>query len=350
MRFASLGSGSRGNATLVEAGATRLLIDCGFSCAETEKRLARLSLTPQDIDAILVTHEHSDHISGVARFSRRFGVPVWMTSRRDLGFKRKKAYDRIFRLVSGSCTQCIANCRSIGDAIVSRGEISPGKVSVIFNGIDLDDFDQKRNNTELRREICAGQDVPIVGMVANFNFDIKGQQFFVKAARRVVEKVPEARFVLAGDGPLRSTCEEEATVLGIRDKVHFLGERSDVSGILRNLTVSVLSSTSEGLSNVILESMAAAKPVVATDVGGNPELVENGITGHIVPPADPEALADGILRLLRSPDRAKVMGEAARVRVEKDFSVGRMVERHADLYASALANGDRAGNQMKSGA
>ena len=80
MRFASLGSGSRGNATLVEAGGTRVLVDCGFSCAETEKRLARLSLEPGDIEAVLVTHEHSDHIAGVARFSRRFDIPVWMTA------------------------------------------------------------------------------------------------------------------------------------------------------------------------------------------------------------------------------------------------------------------------------
>jgi phosphoribosyl 1,2-cyclic phosphodiesterase len=80
MRFASLGSGSKGNATLVEAGETRLLIDCGFSCLETEKRLASLAMQPADVTAILVTHEHSDHISGVARFSRRYDIPVWMTA------------------------------------------------------------------------------------------------------------------------------------------------------------------------------------------------------------------------------------------------------------------------------
>lgn len=79
MRFASLGSGSHGNATLVEAGATRLMIDCGFSCKETEKRLQQLEVAPDSIDAILVTHEHSDHIAGVARYSRRHGTPVWMT-------------------------------------------------------------------------------------------------------------------------------------------------------------------------------------------------------------------------------------------------------------------------------
>jgi phosphoribosyl 1,2-cyclic phosphodiesterase len=80
MRFASLGSGSRGNATLVEAGATRVLLDCGFSCAEADRRLQRLGLNARQLDAILVTHEHSDHISGVARLSRRFGIPVWMTA------------------------------------------------------------------------------------------------------------------------------------------------------------------------------------------------------------------------------------------------------------------------------
>lgn len=80
MRFASLGSGSKGNATLVEAGDTRVLVDCGFSCSQTEKRLARLDLEPDALNAILVTHEHSDHIAGVARLSRRYGLPVWMTA------------------------------------------------------------------------------------------------------------------------------------------------------------------------------------------------------------------------------------------------------------------------------
>ena len=80
MRFASLGSGSRGNATLIEVGETRVLLDCGFSCAELEKRLACLQLVPHDLDAVLVSHEHADHISGVARLSRRFGIPVWMTA------------------------------------------------------------------------------------------------------------------------------------------------------------------------------------------------------------------------------------------------------------------------------
>lgn len=93
MRFASLGSGSKGNATLVEAGNTRVLIDCGFSCAETEKRLARLALRPTDLAAILVTHEHSDHISGVAGLSRRYQLPVWMTAGTEAAHKGRKLAD-----------------------------------------------------------------------------------------------------------------------------------------------------------------------------------------------------------------------------------------------------------------
>ncbi|MFC1657049.1 GT4 family glycosyltransferase PelF [Candidatus Moduliflexota bacterium] len=336
---AKIPEGRIGNAEMLHFPTKRFYSPHGVGQIYRISRLARA----RGVDVIHTFFEKSEAMGWAA--ARIAGVPVWMTSRRDLGFKRKKAYDRMFRIVSGDCTRCIANCQAIGNNIIRRDGMPPRKVSVIYNGLDLHDFDHRRNSTELRKEICAGGDVPIVGMVANFNFDIKGQQYFIEAAKRVVEKAPEARFVLAGDGPLRSGCEEQAKGLGIRDKVHFLGERYDVAGILRDLTVSVLSSTSEGLSNVILESMAAAKPVVATDVGGNPELVDNGITGHVVPPADPEALAESIIKLLRSPDQAKSMGSAARARVEKDFSVAKMVERHANLYTSALGNGSGARNQ-----
>ncbi len=101
MRFASLGSGSKGNATLVEAGATRLLVDCGFSCAETEKRLARLSLQPTDLAAILVTHEHGDHISGVASLSRRYRLPVWMTAGTEAAHKGGELVD--YRCINSHC-------------------------------------------------------------------------------------------------------------------------------------------------------------------------------------------------------------------------------------------------------
>jgi phosphoribosyl 1,2-cyclic phosphodiesterase len=107
MRFASLGSGSKGNATLVEAGTTRLLVDCGFSCAETEKRLARLSLQPSDLAAILVTHEHSDHISGVASLSRRYRLPVWMTAGTEAAHKGGEL--REYRCINSHREFCIGD-------------------------------------------------------------------------------------------------------------------------------------------------------------------------------------------------------------------------------------------------
>ncbi len=107
MRFASLGSGSRGNATLVESGSTRILLDCGFSVRETERRLARLGCVPDDLDAVLVTHEHSDHVSGVAALSRRFELPVWST----LGTATRGG----LRELSALRTFSAAECFSIGD-------------------------------------------------------------------------------------------------------------------------------------------------------------------------------------------------------------------------------------------
>ena len=118
----------------------------------------------------------------------------------------------------------------------------------------------------------------------------------------------------------------------------FLGKRNDVPAIISNLDVSVLSSTSEGLSNVILESMAAGKPVIATNVGGNPEMVVNGITGYFVPPADSSAMAGAITALLQEPDKAKAMGAAGKRLVEEKFSKKAMVERYENLYKSLIGD------------
>jgi glycosyltransferase involved in cell wall biosynthesis len=141
---------------------------------------------------------------------------------------------------------------------------------------------------------------------------------------------------LVGDGPLRPRYEEVAQELRIHRNVFFLGNRTDVPNIISNLDVSVLSSTNEGFSNVILESMAASKPVVATKVGGSPEMVVNGVTGYLVPPADSGAIASAVIDLLQNPDKAQAMGTAGREVVKEKFTVETMVKKYEELYSSLL--------------
>jgi L-malate glycosyltransferase len=173
---------------------------------------------------------------------------------------------------------------------------------------------------------------------------MKGIEHFLEAAGRIAPRLPEARFLVVGDSepsPGRTSYREHlealAARLGLAGRVLFLGFRSDVADLLAVSTVSVLPSLSEGLSNVLLESMAAGVPVVATRVGGNPEAVEHGVTGLLVAPADAFALAHAVTLLLEHPHLARCYGEAARRRVHERFSDQRMVHATEDFYLAWLA-------------
>ena len=268
-----------------------------------------------------------------ARFSK---IPIWITSRRDLGFKRKKIYGRIFRLAAKDCKKCIANCHAVKDQMIQQENLPSEKIEVIYNGIDFSGYQEALKDKSLRVELGIVDGTPLVGLIANFNFEIKGHVYFLGAAKKILEKVPNVKFVLVGDGPLRHQYEEMASDLDVKKDVLFLGKRNDVPAIISNLDVSVQSSTSEGLSNVILESMAAGKPVIATNVGGSPEMVVNDITGYLVPPADSSAMAGAITALLQNPDKARAMGAAGRKVVQEKFTVETMVKKYEELYFSLL--------------
>ena len=157
----------------------------------------------------------------------------------------------------------------------------------------------------------------------------------------VVRSAPETRLWIVGDGPLRGNLEDMTKRLGLEDRVVFWGMRSNVPAILRHATIGVNSSRNEGLANAIIECMAARLPVVATTVGGTPELVVDGETGLLVPPNDPRALAEALLALLRSPETARRLGAAGRRRVEEHFTVERMVTETEAVYEALLSNYDR---------
>jgi glycosyltransferase involved in cell wall biosynthesis len=284
-----------------------------------------------------IIHTFFEKSEVVGWLTSRFSpIPVWVTSRRDLGFKRKKVYRRIFKLSSRGCARVIANCLAVKDQAVREENLPAEKIEVINNGLDLSPYEMPPQNGSLRKELGLSRDTPLVGMVANFNFEIKGHRYFVEAAKALSDRSTGAAFLLVGDGPLRKSYEQMAHELGLKEKIRFLGKRNDVPSILSGLDISVLSSTSEGLSNVILESMAAGKPVVVTNVGGSSELVRDGINGCLVPPADSRAMAEAIENLLRNPRQAVQMGRVGKSMVQDKFSQKQMVENYEKLYVSLL--------------
>ena len=176
-----------------------------------------------------------------------------------------------------------------------------------------------------------------VTIIANLKYEVKDHRTFLRAAARVRAAVPEAAFILAGEGGLTETLRTLAAQLGLAEDVFFTGRCVNVSELLSISDVCVLSSKAEGFSNSIIEYMAAARPVVATDVGGAREAIREGETGYLVKPGDDEMMAGRIVSLLTDPERARRMGERGLQVVNENFSCEALLERTHELYQRLLA-------------
>ena len=177
---------------------------------------------------------------------------------------------------------------------------------------------------------------PLVFVFCRLN-QMKGVDYFLEAAAKVARQRPDVRFLIAGDGAHKRELEYRAAEVGLRDRTIFAGFRCDVPALLAEASLSVLPSLSEGLSNSLLESMAAGVPAIAARVGGNPEVIDDEVTGLLVPPRDPAALAGAMERLLEDQQLARRFGEAGRRRVEENFSVERSVREIERLYGRLVA-------------
>jgi glycosyltransferase involved in cell wall biosynthesis len=178
---------------------------------------------------------------------------------------------------------------------------------------------------------------PLVGVVARLQPE-KGVANFLRAAARVAPQFPEAHFIVAGDGPLRQELAALTEDLGLRERVHFLGFRSDASALIKTLNVLVVPSVTEGSPLVTLEAMAAGVPVVASAVGGIPDQIRHDKEGLLIPPGDTDAFGDALIALLRDPDRARRLGEAGRRRATSRFSHATMVWQIEDVYRDVLGH------------
>lgn len=262
-------------------------------------------------------------------------VPVRVAGRREFGWCLTAAQRRADRWAWRLAHRIVANSDAVRHQLIDEERVPPGKVVVIRNGLDLTEWLEAPASAEDDSDL-------VVGMVAHFRQE-KDHPTFLEAAAEVLKFVPSARFCLVGSGVLEPAVRERARRLGLGERVEF-GGRLDGAALraaVRQFTVSVLASKSEGLPNSVLESMAAGRPVVATAVGGTRELVEDGVTGFLIPPGDPVALADRIVRLLKDPSLARGMGERGRRKVEREFTLGRMAGQFGDLYRDLLAGRPR---------
>lgn len=230
------------------------------------------------------------------------------------------------RLLGRGIARYIAVSKHVAEQRRSTFSVPEQKVTVIYNAVDLSRFEADIKPT-LREQWTGGVQRPVVLTCARLDAQ-KGQRYLLEAAARV----PDALFVLAGDGPDRTSLEALARTLGISERVLFLGQRQDIPELLANCDIFVLPSLFEGFPLSILEAMAAARPVIASQIGGVDEAVVDSVTGVLVPPRDSTALADAILRMLADPRHAADLGHAGRLRVHQAFSVQRMATQVDALY------------------
>lgn len=213
----------------------------------------------------------------------------------------------------------------------AAGTLRGNHVRVIHNGIDLERARATRTRAEVRAELGIPDAAPVLGTLARIS-PVKRHVDLLDAHRRVLAEIPGARCLIVGGGDALAWLKDEVRSRNLEDSVVLAGWRQDVPELLSAMDVFVLPSDSEGLSMTLLEAMAQRLPVVATSVGGNPEVVLDGVTGHLVPRRDPERLAATLVSLLRDPGARERMGAAGRQRVEEHFSRTSMVAAYRQLY------------------
>jgi glycosyltransferase involved in cell wall biosynthesis len=271
----------------------------------------------------------------VARLS---GCPVVISSRRDMGILRSRKHVFSYRLANRLFDQVQAVSDTVREFCINGDRIPADKVVTVYNGVDIDAIDAAAP-VDRGLSFGADEDQPVVSTVANIRH-VKGIDILVQAAALVVRKIPNAIFAIIGDA-IQEPEYWEAVQAAIK-RMHlarnfrFLGARSDVYALLKQSDIFCLPSRSEGMSNALLEAMACRLPCVATSVGGNPEVVIDGLSGFLAPREDSTALAIHINSLLNDHARARQMGQEGRRVVESKFTVHHMSGRLSQLYGDLL--------------
>lgn len=284
-------------------------------------------------DVVQSQHEKSDLIAallpkGSCRYFR-------ISNRRDMGFHKSRKLRWLMRRLNRRFDRIIAPSSTIIDSLIREDDVDPRCCVCIHNGVDTDRYTpaDATRRVSLRAGLGFSGDELVIGCAARF-WRVKQHEDLVRAFALVLHREPRARLLLVGEGPERDSIERLVTELDLGQTVSLPGARTDMEMILPALDVFALTSSSEGLSNAILEAQACGLPVVATNVGGNPELID-AECGILVPAYDPPAIADALMRLLHDPVLRSKTGAAARARVVRSHSLASMLNAYDLLYQEA---------------
>ncbi len=292
-------------------------------------RLTRL-LRGRRIDAV-VTVSAGDKMFWGRLCARQVGVPVILSAIHSTGWP--DGIGRLNRLMTPITDSFVAVAKSHGQFLARNLGVDATRVAVIPNGVDTDRFAPLSDARSIREELGISHTAPVLGIVAALRPE-KNHRLFLEVAKHVAHEVPDARFVVVGDGPCRADLESRALDLGVAGKTLFLGSRPDVSRILNAIDVFALTSHIEANPLSILEAMSAGRPVVATDVGSIHEAVVPGKTGYLTPAGDVAEFSHCAVALLQDSLRRAEMGRAARDWVIERWSIEAMVEGYENLIES----------------
>ena len=257
-------------------------------------------------------------------------------NREDMGFDTGAHEHAWYALTRRLPDRVICVSDAVRDVVLEAEGLPASRVEVVRNGIRLSGPTPDPRPGDLRRELGIPPHSPVVLMVANYDRPVKGVLHFLESLPIIRGELPQSRFILLGGGRRESEVRARARALGIDDVLLMPGFREDVHRFFALADLSVLTSLSEGLSITILESMRQGVPVVVTDVGGNPEIVRQGRTGFLVPPAEPRPFADAVIRLLRDSALRERFGREARRVISEEFNLEGVVERYGRIYDEVL--------------
>ncbi len=323
------------------------VLDLGITGFLNPFGLRRLASFLDDVRPVIV-HSWLYHAVMVSRlFGRIAPVPILISARRNINLG-SPLRERLNRLTLGIDDRIIAVSEAARRVEIERGGADPRRVVTIVNGVETGhsgEMDPTVRN-RIREELGIPGSAPVVGTIGRLHQE-KGLDVFLEATAQILSALPDVRFVIVGSGRDRTALESHAKELGVASKIAFVGERADVKDLLTAMDLFSLSSPEEGMPNVVLEAMAAGLPVVATGVGGTPEVVINGVTGLLVPPGEPGRLAAAVSDILSRRDRMLMMGREGLARVRKDFRIDTMVARTVEVYEEQLSDKLGMGKQTR---